>query len=101
MARRGLLATLAHQARVAARRHARAQQAAVREHNAALRRAEQAQRAAERALEKLQRTAEAERKRLTREAREAHVAAMEAEVEERNLGLAEVYDEIDSLLTRA
>lgn len=46
----------------------------------------------------LSRAATAERKRLEKEAREAHIAAMEAKVEERNLKLAEVYAEIDSLL---
>ena len=44
------------------------------------------------------RAAEADRKRLEKEAKEAHVAAMEAEATERNAGLAQVYDEIDSLL---
>lgn len=98
MARRGLLATFLHQAQVAAREHERAQRAAVREHNAAIRRFEQARRAEENARVQLNRATEAERKRLEKEARETHLAAMEAEVEERNLNLAEVYEEIDSLL---
>lgn len=98
MARRGFLATLLHQAQVAAREQERAQRAAVREHNAAVRRAEQAQRAAESVRVQLTRASEAQRKRLEKEAREAHIAVMEAEAEERNLKLAEVYAEIDSLL---
>lgn len=99
MARRGFFAELAHQAQVAAREHDRAQRAAVRDHNAAVRRAEQAQRAAERAQAQFARGAEVQRKLLEKAAREAHIAAMEAEVEKRNLKLAEVYAEIDSLLS--
>jgi len=98
MARRGFIATLLHQAQVAARENERAQRAAVRDHLAAVRRTEQAQRAAERAEAQLARASEAERKQLEKEAREAHIAAMEAEADERNLKLAEVYSEIDSLL---
>lgn len=98
MALRGLLATLAHQARVAAREHERAQRVAVQQHRAAIRRAEQAQRAAERLQAQLGRAAQAEHKRLEKEARATHIAAMEAAVEERNLRLAEIYEDIDSLL---
>ncbi len=98
MARRGFFAELAHQAQVAARERERAERAAVREHDAAVRRAEQAQRAVERVQAKLSRAAEAERKRLEKEAHEAHIAAMEAEAEERTLKLEEIYAEIDSLL---
>lgn len=98
MARRGFLATLVHQTKVAARELERAQRAAVREHNAAVRRAEYARRAAERAQAQFARASAADRKRLEKEARQTHIAAMEAEVEERNLKLAEVYAEIDLLL---
>ena len=98
MARRGFFAELSHQAQVAARERERAQRGAVREHVAAVRRAEQAQRAAERFQAQLSRAVTAERKRLEKEAREAHIAAMEAKIEERNLKLVEVYAEIDSLL---
>ena len=42
--------------------------------------------------------ADSERKRFEKEAREAHVAAMEAEVTERNGKLEQTYEEIDSLL---
>lgn len=99
MARRGLLAELLHQSQVAAREQERGQRAAVREHNAAVRRAEQAKRAAEKARVQLDRATAAERNRLEKEAREAHIADMEAETEERNCKLIEVYAEIDSLLT--
>lgn len=98
MARRGFLATLVHQAQVAAREQERAQRAAVRDYNAAVRRAENARRAAERAQAQFARASEADRKRLEKEARQTHIAAMEAEVEERNLKLAEIYAEIDLLL---
>src|SRR3954452_3880772 len=98
MARRGFLATLVHQTQVAAREQERAQRAAVREYNAAVRRAENARRVAERAQAQFARASEADRKRLEKEARQTHIAAMEAEVEERNLKLAEVYAEVDLLL---
>ncbi len=98
MARRGIFAQLIHESRVAAREHERAQRAATREHNAAVRRAEQAHKAAEQAQARFARAASAERKRLEKEAREAHIADMEASAEEQNLGLAEVYSDIDSLL---
>lgn len=98
MARRGLLATFVHQAQVAAREQERARRAAVREHDAAVRRAETAQRAAERAQARFSRASAAERKRLEMEVRETHIAAMEAEAEERNFKLAEIYADLDSLL---
>lgn len=98
MARRGFLAEFQHQAQVAARERQRSQQAAAREHNAAVRRAEQARAAAARASAQLSRADEAERKRLEKDAREARIAAMEAEVEQRNLELAESYHDIDTLL---
>ncbi len=98
MGRRGVFAELQHQSQVAARDRERAQRAAVREHEAAIRRAEQARRAAERAQAQYARATEAEQKRLEKEARNAHLQAMEAEVEGRNLALAEVHSEIDSLL---
>jgi len=87
-----------HEARVAARERERAERAAVREHEASLRRVEKAQRTFEKMQAQMARASETDRKRLEKEAREAHVAAMEAQVEERNLKLAEVYAELDSLL---
>ena len=44
------------------------------------------------------RATEAERKVLAKQARDAHIAAMEAKVERQNLELAVIYEEIDSLL---
>lgn len=98
MARRGFLAELQHQARVSARDAQQRQRAVEREREAAVRRAEQARKADERARAAASRASEAERKRLEKEAKEAHIAAMQAEVEQRNAALAARYDEIDSLL---
>ena len=98
MARRGFFAELQHQAEVAARERAKAARKAEQEQNAAIRRAEQAQKANERATAQRARATTADQKRLAREAREAHVAAMEAEVERRNSELSAMHDAIDSLL---
>lgn len=92
--RRGFLAEIQHQARVAEQR----QRAAERQQLAAARRAEQAQRAAERAQAAASRSAEADRKRLEREAVAAHVEAMQTKVESLNVGLAERYAELDGVL---
>lgn len=99
MARRGFLAELQHQAKVAAQEKARYAREAERARNAAIRRADQAQKADERAAAQLARADVADQKRLAKEAREAHVAAMEAEVGRRNLELSQGYEEIDSLLS--
>jgi restriction system protein len=92
--RRGFLAEMQHQARVAEQR----QRAAAREQAASARRAEQAWKAEQRAQAALQRASEADRKRLEKEAHEAHVASRQAEVEQLNAELASVYDQVDSLL---
>jgi restriction system protein len=98
MGRRGFFAELQHQAEVAARERAKAARQTEREQNAALRRAEQAQKASQRAAAQQSRADAAEQKRLEKEAREAHIASMEAEVERRNSELSETYAAIDSLL---
>lgn len=95
---RGFLAEMQHQAKVAGREAERAQRQRAQTHARAVRETERAQKAAERAAAQATRAAEADRKRLEKEAKEAHVAAMEAEAAERNAGLAQAYDEIDSLL---
>lgn len=94
MARRGFLAEMQHQAKVAEQR----QRAAAREQAASARRAEQAWKADQRAQVALQRASEADRKRLEKEAHDAHVASRQAEVEQLNAELAAVYDQVDSLL---
>ena len=63
-----------------------------------IRQAEQARKAEKQAQAQLTRAAKAERKHLAKQAREAHIATMEAEVEIRNLELSEIYQEIDLLL---
>lgn len=92
--RRGFLAEMQHQARVAEQR----QRANVRAHDAAVKRAEVAQRKAQRAELAHQRASEAEKKRLEKAALAAHVEAQQAEVEELNLNLQDIYDSLDSLL---
>ncbi|MDN4596835.1 hypothetical protein [Leifsonia virtsii] len=92
--RRGFFAELQHQARLAEQR----QRTAQRQHDAAVRRAEQAQRAAERARLAAERASEADRRRLEREAAAAHVAAMQAEVDQLNHDIADRYETIDGLL---
>ena len=99
MARRGFFAELQHQSRVAAREREREEREGVRRHAAAVREAEQTRMASERAQAQFARATEAERKRFEKETREAHLAAMEAEVIERNGKLEETYEEIDSLLS--
>lgn len=94
MARRGFLAEMQHQAKLAEQR----QRAAAREQAAVSRRAEQARKAEQRAALTLQRASEADRKRLEKEAVEARIAARQAEVEQLNAELAARYDEVDSLL---
>lgn len=98
MARRGFFAELNRQAKIAESVRARRQREAARQHAAAIRHLEQTQRAEERARSQLAKAKAAELKRLEKEAKEAHLAAREAEVEERNQALAETYAEIDGLL---
>ncbi|MFC8521547.1 MULTISPECIES: hypothetical protein [Micrococcaceae] len=92
--RRGFLAEMQHQAKVAEQR----QRAAAREQAVSARRAEQAWKAEQRAQAALQRASEADRKRLEKEAYDAHVASRQAEAEQLNAQLASVYDQVDSLL---
>lgn len=92
--RRGFLAELQHQSQVAARQADQRQRAAY----AAARRSEQAHAAAQRSLAASARASEADRKRLEREAAAAHVAAMNADVEDKNDELASIYEELDGLL---
>lgn len=98
MARRGFFAELQHQSRVAACERERAERKAVQRHFAVVRQAEQAKKMSERAQNQLAKAADSERKRLEKEAREAHLAEMEAIVLERNVNLEQIYVEIDSLL---
>lgn len=98
MARRGFLAELQHLSKVAAQEQARAAREAERVRKSAIAEAERARKADERAALQFARANAAEQKRLAKVALEAHVAAMEAEVERRNLELSQEYEAIDSLL---
>ena len=98
MARGGFFAGLQRAARVAARENERRAHQSAREHAALARRVEQARKAESRAQTQLAKADAAHRKLREREALEAHVEAMLAEVEERNQQLAEVYEDIDTLL---
>ena len=91
MARRGFFAELQHQSRVATRERERDERDAFRRHVAAVTRTEQAKKDWERAQAQLAKASDFERKRHEKEAREAHVAAMEAEVIERNGKFEQIY----------
>lgn len=93
--RRGFLAEIQHQNRLAEQR----QRAAVREQEAAHKRAVSAQNAAQRAQLAAARASEADRKRMEKEAAAAYVAAMQAEAEQLNATLLAGYDQLDNLLT--
>jgi hypothetical protein len=98
MARGGFFAALQRAARAAARENARQARQSARAHATLVRRAEQARNAESRARVLLAKADTADRKRREKEAAEAHVEAMLADVEERNEQVAEVYEEIDTLL---
>lgn len=95
---RGFFAEMQHQARVMERAKAKAQRDADRRRRAAVRALEQERKAAERAEKQAARAQAAEQRQLEKQAKEAHVAAREAEVEKLNLELELSYEEIDSLL---
>jgi len=98
MARGGFFAGLQRAARKAARENERLARQSAREHAASVRRLEQAQKTESRALAQLVQANAATRKAREKEAREAHIEARLADVEERNQHLAEVYGDIDTLL---
>lgn len=98
MARRGFFAELQHQARMAERERLRLEREGERARRVAAREAEQERKAKERAAAQRAKASAAEQKRLEKEAKEAHIAAMEAEVAEKNQDLARFYGEVDSLL---
>ena len=98
MARGGFFAGLQRAARVAARENERRARQSAREHAALGRRVKQTRKAESRAQTQLAKADAAHRKLRKREAQEAHDEATLAEVEERNQQLAEVYEDIDTLL---
>lgn len=95
---RGFFAEMQHQAKVRERERAKAEREAERRHKAAVRAAEQQRKAEERAKKQLARAHAAEQKRLEKAAKDAHVAAMEAEVKRLDSELELIYEEVDSLL---
>ena len=99
MARRGFFAELQHQAEIAARKNAQKAQEAARAEIYAARNAEQARIIEERTAAQLARASAADQKRLAKEAQEAHVKAMETEVDKLNSELSEIYQAIDTLLS--
>jgi len=98
MARGGFFAGLQRAARAAARENERRARQSAREHAALTRRVEQARKAESRAQAQFAKADAAQHKLREKEAQEAHVEAMLADVEERNQQLAEVYEDIDTLL---
>lgn len=86
------------QSRIAQREQERRERDAARDHAARVRHLEQTRKAEERARVQLAKAGAAEQKRLEKEAREAHIAAKEAEADERNQELSEIYSDIDTLL---
>jgi restriction system protein len=95
---RGFFAELKRQAKQAARERERAQKESHRAYAAALREAEAAKKRDERDRVQSQKATAAEQKRLEKEAKESHEAAMAAEVECLNLKLAEIDEELTSIL---
>jgi len=99
--KKGLLAELQHQAQLAQRRREQAVNEAYRRQVAAQKEAERARREAEREQARLAQHAkksESERKAADRDAKRLQDEAIAAEVESRNLALANTYAEIDGLL---
>jgi len=100
MARRGFFAELQRQSRIAQREREQREREAARDYAARVRHREQTQKAAERTRVQLANASAAEQKLLEKEARVAHIVAKEAEVEERNQELLDMYADIDTLFLR-
>lgn len=97
--RRGFFAELQYQNQLAARQRAQAERAQARAHAAAVREAERAQRQAERAAAAAARSASADRRAAEREAKRLHEAYRLTEVDALNSELAEVAEELSSILS--
>lgn len=96
--RRGLLAEIQHQHRLAQRRQAQQQREAVRTYNTAVREAQRTAQEQLRYSQALQRATQSQRAAAERQAKAAQVAAQEAEANRLNAELAATYEEIDGLL---
>ncbi len=98
MARRGFFAELQRLSRIAEKERERRESEAVRDRAAQLRNRERSQKEAERTQAQQAKAGAARQKQYEKDAREAHITAMEAEVESRNLELTDIYVDIDTLL---
>lgn len=98
MARRGFLAGLHRVSKQIARENERQRKAYQRAYAAAVREAEAAEKRQQQAWARAQKASAAERKQLEKEARGLHEASMMAEVECRNLKLAGIEEELQSIL---
>jgi len=98
MARRGFFAELQHQLKQAEKSRAGDERERERQRKQLIAEAQRARAAAERVRKQVARAEANDLKQLAKEAHEAHLAAMEAEVDTRNLQLSQLNDEIDSLL---
>ncbi|MEM7048639.1 MAG: hypothetical protein AAF604_03225 [Acidobacteriota bacterium] len=98
MARRGFFAEISHQVRQAEKARARAEREEERARKAAIRDLERARKKSERLRQQAVRAHAAEKKRLEKEARAAHFAARQAEVDKQNSELEQQFQEIESLL---
>jgi restriction system protein len=96
--RRGFFAELQYQNQLAAKQQAQAQRAHARAHAAAVREAERTQRQAERAYAAAARASAAEQKAAQQEAKRLHEEARVAEVDSLNTQLAEISDQLESIL---
>src|SRR3954464_6975949 len=97
--RRGFFAELQYQNQLAAKQRAQAERAQARAYVAAVREAERAQREAERAAAAASRASAAQQKAAEREANRLREQARLAEVDALNTQLAEIADELDSILS--
>ncbi|MDO9317562.1 MAG: hypothetical protein Q7V56_05110 [Gammaproteobacteria bacterium] len=98
MARRGFFAELQRQSRIAQKEQERRAREAARDQAARVRHLEQAKKAAGRAHAQLAKSNAVRQKQLEKDAREAYIATKEAEVEDRNLELSDIYADIYTLL---
>lgn len=97
--RRGFFAELQYQNQLAAKQRAQAERAQARAHASAVREADRLQRQAERAAAAAARASATEQKAAEREAKRLHEEARLADAEALNAHLAEIADELDSILS--
>jgi restriction system protein len=98
MARKGFLTGLHRLAKQMTRESERQRKASQRAHALHLREAASARKSEQQSCARAQKASVAELKRLEKEARELHEAAIAAEVEYRNLNLAEMEEELQGIL---